>query len=105
MAGMLDQLTLASFADLIGETFHMSAADQSLPLVLVEARSLASDGTRAEGSGRAREPFSLVFKGPSTPVMPQRIYPLAHDGLGSLELFLVPIGPDRGGMLYQAIFT
>lgn len=104
---MLESLTLATFADRIGETFHVSApADRPLPLELVEARSLASDGTRAEGSRRAREPFSIVFKGPAAPVMPQSIYALAHDGLGPLELFLVPIGPDQGGgMLYQAIFT
>lgn len=103
---MLDTITLDTFADRIGDTFHLSAtADRTLQLELVEARSLASDGTRAEGSRRAREPFSIVFKGPATPIIPQRIYALTHDGLGSLELFLVPVGPDQGGMLYQAIFT
>jgi hypothetical protein len=103
---MLESLTLATFADRIGEPFLIYAsADHTLELALVEARSLASDGTRAEGSRRAREPFSIVFKGPAAPVMPQSIYALAHDSLGSLELFLVPIGPDRDGMLYQAIFT
>lgn len=103
---MLDALTLATFADRIGQTFLMSAAsDGSLPLALVEARSLASTGTRAEASLRAREPFSLIFRGPAEPIMPQRIYTLTHDSLGRLELFLVPVGLDQGHMLYQAIFT
>ena len=38
-------------------------------------------------------------------MMPQRIYPLVHETLGSLELFIVPIGPREGGMVYEAIFT
>ena len=106
MPAMLDALTLATFADCIGQTFLMSAVpDRSFPLALVEARSLASAGTRAEAGLRSREPFSLIFRGPGEPVMPQRIYALTHDSLGNLELFLVPIGPDQGGMLYQAIFT
>lgn len=103
---MLEALTLASFAGRIGETFRLSAsADSALWLELVEARSLASDGTRPEAGRRLREPFSIIFKGPAVPVMSQRIYPLAHDGLGIFELFLVPVGPGQGGMLYQAIFT
>ena len=47
----------------------------------------------------------MLFRGPLAPVMPQRIYPLAHETLGSLELFIVPIGPRDGGMVYEAIFT
>lgn len=104
---MLETLTLDSFAGLAGETFALSeTGDRTLPLDLVEARSLASAGTAAEGSRRAREPFSLVFKGPAAPVLPQRIYRLEHARLGALELFLVPIGRDPGGsLLYEAIFT
>ena len=50
--------------------------------------------------------FSLVFRGPSTPVFPQRIYRVEHDELEGVELFLVPIGPDGGkdGMRYEAVF-
>jgi hypothetical protein len=28
-----------------------------------------------------------------------------HAQLGAMEIFLVPIGPDEGGMRYEAIFT
>ena len=103
---MLDALTLDSFAGLAGETFTLSeSAGLALPLELAEARSLASAGTAAEGRRRAREPFSIVFKGPAAPVLPQRIYRLEHARLGALDLFLVPIGPGAGGLLYEAIFT
>jgi hypothetical protein len=46
-----------------------------------------------------------VFRAPLAAVAVQRIYPLDHETLGSLELFLVPIGPDERGLLYEAIFT
>jgi hypothetical protein len=35
----------------------------------------------------------------------QRIYRIEHHAMGTFELFLVAIGPDGTGMLYQAIFT
>jgi hypothetical protein len=41
--------------------------------------------------------------------MPQAIYPLEHQALGRMEIFLVPIGPDprgkRKGMQYEAAFN
>ncbi len=52
-----------------------------------------------------REQFSLHFRGPATPVLPQRIYRLDHPELGALEIFLVPIRRDAAGITYEAVFT
>jgi hypothetical protein len=49
------------------------------------------------------EQFSLVFRGPMSPIQEQRIYPIKHERLGSFELFLVPIGPDEKGMCYEVV--
>ena len=38
-------------------------------------------------------------------VLPQRIYRLEHNGLGELDIFLVPIGKDADGVSYQAMFN
>ena len=54
--------------------------------------------------GPRRVPFSLLFHGPPTPILPQRIYPVDHGAIGAFELFLVPLGPDRVGMRYEAVF-
>lgn len=52
------------------------------------------------------DPFALVFIGPGDPRLVQRIHRLEHEVLGTLELFLVPIGPDDGGGLrYEAVFN
>ena len=102
---MLDRFTLGTFSPLLGETFSLYAdGAHALPLELVEATDLQSSGRAPAADGR-RAPFSLVFRGPHTPVAPQRIYPLEHPSIGRAELFLVPIGPDGQGMRYEAIFT
>jgi hypothetical protein len=99
---VLDQLQLSSFQPLLGQRFGLHAEAEAatpLDLVLVEANALA------HGDGRPRTPFSLVFRGPASPVMPQRIYRLEHEALGILDLFLVPVGRDAQGVRYEAIFT
>jgi hypothetical protein len=53
-----------------------------------------------------------VFRGPLEPILPQGIYRLEHEHLGALELFIVPIGPNKNAnsaegptaMLYEAVF-
>jgi len=68
---------------------------------LVECRKL---GPRAGVPGM-REPFALLFRGPMKPLLPQRMYEFRFDGLGPLEIFIVPVGPDELGMRYEAIFA
>jgi hypothetical protein len=97
---LLHVVTVENFAELVGDRFALNAGpDATLDLELIEANPLGG----RPGGGRA--PFSVLFRGPSAPVMPQRIYALAHQTLGSLDLFIVPIGPRDGGMVYEAIFT
>src|SRR3982751_229156 len=51
------------------------------------------------------EVFSLLFKGPQTPFMPQAVYKLKHAELGELEIFLVPVARDQDGFEYEAVFN
>ncbi len=99
---MLQDLTPARFEEHQGTTFRIDRGDGSpLEVVLQQVRRLEPHpGPRAE-------PFSAYFLGPQSPLLPQRIYPVAHDRLGTLDLFLVPLGPDpkTGGMLYEAVFN
>jgi hypothetical protein len=74
-------------------------------MVLVETADLSTGGGQGVAGSRRRAPFSTVFRGPATPILPQRIYRLQHPEIGGFELFLVPIGPDERGMRYEAIFT
>ena len=49
--------------------------------------------------------FSLFFRGPLDPQLSQGTYPLECESLGSLPLFLVPMGRNAEGMTYEAVFN
>jgi hypothetical protein len=96
---MLETFEVGTFAPRLGETFRIQSTDAEwLEATLIEAAAL---GEVAEGR---RAQFSLVFRGPGDRVLPQQIYRVAHERIGEFELFLVPIGPDREGMRYEAVF-
>ncbi len=96
----IEWLTHDHFAGRIGERF--SATDT--PLELIEVTQSTEPGGRGP-EGQERLQFSLVFRGPSEPVLPQAIYTLQHDDFDELELFLVPIGSDSQGVRYEAAFA
>jgi hypothetical protein len=96
---VLDRLSVDDFSPALGTTFRL---DGAVALELIEARTVP-DAPARDASGR-RSPFSLVFRGPVDPVLPQRIYRLEHAELEALEIFVVPIGQDAGGTRYQAVF-
>ena len=95
----LDTLTLAQFAAHLSESFTLHHDEGTLNLTLAEARDL---GWSRPG---ARNAFSLIFHGPAEPVLPQRMYRLAHAAFNLDGIFLVPVGPGGGGMRYEAVFT
>ena len=101
----LGWLTYADFAGRVGERFELTAdVDPPLGLELVEATESSELGGSGP-DGQERRQFSLVFRGPSTPVLPQSTYALAHADLGELALFLVPISQDAEGTSYEAAFA
>lgn len=102
---MLDRLTATSFAPAVGETFVLDAGDAgTLELELLESRLQDPDAPAQDPSG-ARAPFTLVFRGPVEPVLPQQIHRLEHPSLGPLEIFIVPIGRNEAGTTYEAVFA
>jgi hypothetical protein len=105
---MLEHFTIATFADHLQASFRLfpdsANSETSLELVLIEATDLSPRAGPAAAASR-RAPFSLVFRGPPTPILSQRIYRLEHAEIGRFDLFLVPIGPDERGMRYEAVFT
>lgn len=98
---MLETFTVETFAGRVGGTFVVSPQPgQPTAWELLSAETLGAAGTPGH-----RTPFSLVFRGPLSPVLPQAIYPMDHPEIGAFEIFVVPIGPDEKGMRYEAVFT
>jgi len=102
MGRPLEALEEADFTPHLGTSFRLHPPEGGpLELVLVEVRVhpyLPAQPGRRRG-------FSLTFRCAQPRPVPQAIYRLDHDQLGSLELFLVPVGPREGGMGYEAVFN
>ena len=103
---MLDQLTVTDFVAHVNSSFPiLLGAEDFLDLELMEARTLGE--SRPVPPGIRQQPFSLILRGPRDRPLAQRIYPLKHPTLGTLDIFLVPLGPegDSQGLHYQAVFN
>src|SRR4051812_29343833 len=97
-AATLGDLTAGDFEPLGHEAFQLAAGGAELELTLIEVKRL---GTALRQGGA----FSLLFVAAAGPFLPQATYTLTHPKLGTIELFLVPIGPSHGGNGYEAVFT
>jgi uncharacterized protein DUF6916 len=95
-------LTHELFVPHVGDVFVVR--DRDLRLVLDAAREHELLGGPGP-DGRQRRQFSLFFAGPVQPVLEQGTYPLHHDALGDLDLFLVPVGSGGDGIRYEAAFA
>jgi len=67
---------------------------------------LAVESVKALPTHRLRaEPFTVILRGPRVPLLAQATYALRHPRLGSIRVFLVPVGQDAQATLYEATFN
>jgi uncharacterized protein DUF6916 len=98
----LDELRAGHFEDRVGEAFRICVPELGEPL---DGELVEVDTPQVAVPDDWRAPFSLVFRGPPEPVLPQGLYAIDHDELGVLELFIVPIARKDDGVRYQAVFS
>lgn len=102
---MLDKLTIDDFRTRVGERFTLDLdGSGTLDLELTDAETHERDAGPVDASG-SRSPFTIHFRGPGQPLLPQRIYRLENEALGTLELFIVPIAGDGSSTRYEAVFA
>jgi hypothetical protein len=77
------------------------AGDAPIELELTEVKGYLSAPHEQAGMER----FSAFFESPENVILPQQVYPLEHDSMGRLDLFLVPIAKDEKGVRYEAVFN
>lgn len=95
---MLDHLTKESLTENLATRFKVSLGDtNSVELELIRVDELAS----APG----QQQLSVIFRGPVDVPLPQTTYNLEHERLGQSSLFLVPVGIEKEGRLYEAFFN
>ncbi|HEX8512203.1 MAG TPA: hypothetical protein VF688_03770 [Allosphingosinicella sp.] len=90
-------LSLTDFEGSVGEPFEIVFADGTLPVVLEKAQELPR-------SVREAGAFRLEWRGPADPSLVQAIYRFRR-GERLFDMFIVPVGRDSSGTLYEAIFN
>jgi hypothetical protein len=96
--------TVESFRGALDQDFVLHTnTGQGLGLKLIRVQELPPVSSRIPGDDHT--PFTAYFRGPRTPWARQHTYCLANEALGEIHIFLVPIGPDGEGMIYEAVFT
>ena len=102
---MIDKLKSSDFPPYLDQKFRIySGSAEPLEVVLIEVSELGSESGN-DSEPLTRRPFSIIFRGPIDPSLPQGTFEFGHDQFGTLSIFIVPIGPDKEGMLYQAVFN
>lgn len=96
---MIDILTLhgSTFSEQLHTIFSVPAGNgASVSLELVEVSEKETPANV--------ELFSLLFRGPAAPALPQQIHTLQHAKLGAFEIFLTPVEGNQTSITYEAVF-
>ena len=98
---MLETLTIDDFRPLLNQTFQVRFTQEyTLPAELIQVRELT------QHLPDRRVPFSIVFRtDQKTHYFNQMMVELLHPDKGELLIFVVPIGFDGEGVLYEAVFN
>lgn len=96
-----EELKEEVFARHVNTKFFVPLDDRRVELELVKVIGDKSSLDKIEGVER----FTLYFLGPGDFYLPQRIYPMEHEALGRLEIFIVPVGIQDKRYQYEAIFS
>ena len=92
----LDTISRSEFEARLHEIFSLVLHDGTFPLTLAQVRGAGTGMPEAK-----REPFALTFKAEKPIRLPQGIYRLQNETLGTLDLFLVQTSPTEA----EAVFN
>lgn len=90
--------TRAQFSDEVNSVFRARSSDESpIDLTLVRLDEFVINDIQ--------ENFALLFKTGAELNAEQGVFDLAHDRLGKMSIFLVPIKRDSEGLYFEAVFN
>jgi hypothetical protein len=99
----LGALTYETARGLEGPAFDVELPDGThLPMTL---KGVQRYGTPNGSKASRRDPFSVYFTGPLSPILPQAMYTFRGATVTFEQLFIVPIGWGNGATQYEAVFT
>lgn len=94
--------TEREFSQRLNTSFRLKLdTPKQIELKLVEVKGYSSKADEQSGMER----FSVFFTGPRHIHLPQGLYTLEHDAMGTFDIFLVPIALNDDGFRYEAVFN
>ena len=101
----LAELTIDVACLLIGTTFAVALPNGGGTELRLEIASGHGAGLASSAEPEIREPFSLLFLGDRSVVLPQGMYDIRSNAACFEGIFLVPIGHDGYATQYEAVFS
>ena len=94
-----------TFSGLVGEIFNVDGGQKgTLKAELIEVTD--HTGARPKKNRNVcMECFSILFRIPSDQHLEQNTYNFFHKNIGTFALFIVPVGINENGRLYEAVFN
>ena len=101
------ELTQELFKSYVGQPFTVTCAPHgAIKLTLVGVREHPGSHQAPPKGGPVLEMFTLVFEGPQEKAIPQNLYSFDHAGMGSCELFMVPVHSKNSTVRrYEVVFN
>ena len=103
MTDVVRSLTYEQAQTYVGQKFQIRFEDGSTMDLILEHVELLME--KHINQRMKRDAFSMQFRGPMEPALRQSIYPLHHEELGPLTIFLGPLSRGASGYLYEAVFN
>ncbi|HZI18131.1 MAG TPA: hypothetical protein VEY09_05990 [Pyrinomonadaceae bacterium] len=99
---MIENLSQEKFAENLKTKFRVvHDGERHIELELNEVKPFQA----GPGEQQGMERFSLFFYGPGEVLLHQQTVRLAHERMGEFYIFIVPVGRDDRGHLYEAVFN
>jgi hypothetical protein len=96
----IDQLTADDFVGYLGRRVWPDGRGPEMVLDRIERREFPG------WEQVARKPFSLIFRGPRQPVLPEGLYPIEIADGPTIVLYVIPILTAAGNhQEYQVVFN
>jgi hypothetical protein len=100
---ILHSFTYEQFNQFIGQTFQVRFEDGAMDLVLERVNLLMEKHVSPQ---MHRDAFSAHFRGPGERMLKQGTFSIYNESIGQVvPIFLVPVGREADGFIYEAVFN
>jgi uncharacterized protein DUF6916 len=99
-------LNRETFSRYLNTKFSLSHGDaEAIAVRSIQVNDWTPKAGRPSAAATGRECFSVVFIGSHSAPLRQETYTVTHDSIGKFAMLVVPVGKDKEGVYYEAVFN